>query len=169
MSFIHKQKQIHRNLNVDNIRLNNVFESKIIDFSQVHVSDLFESNQTLTKLVGTFAYMSPEMAREEDYDEKTDVYSYGVVLYYIFNGKLPKQSMNDKIKKKKITFPKPSQAISQPCIDLIKKCMSNESKDRPSFDDIINEMYSVSFELASEVDISSVLRRYQSLNFFNMQ
>ena len=150
MSFIHKQKQIHRNLNVDNIRLNCVFESEIINFSQVHVSDFFLSNKTLTKLIGTFAIMSLEMAREEDYDEKTDVYSYGVVLYFIFDGRLPKQSMSDKINKKKIKFPKPSQAISQQCLDLIKKCMSNESKDRPSFDDIINEIYSVSFELACD-------------------
>ena len=41
--------------------------------------------------------MSPEMAREEDYDEKTDVYSYGVILLVLFSGKQPKQSMNAKM------------------------------------------------------------------------
>ena len=38
MSFIHNHKQIHRDLNIDCIRLNDIFESKITNFSQVHIA-----------------------------------------------------------------------------------------------------------------------------------
>ena len=169
MSFIHSKKQIHRNLNISNIRLNNVYESKIINFSQVRVSSFGISNRTLTKSIGEIAYMSPEMAREEDYNEKTDVYSYGVILHVLFSGKPPKQSMNEKLSKKEAILAEPSKWISSKCIDLIKKCISNEIQQRPSFDEIIDEIYSNNFELASEIDISSVLRRYLSLNRFRSQ
>lgn len=43
--------------------------------------------------------MYPEMQNEENYDNKTDVYSYGIVLYVILSGNLLKQKMSDKLKK----------------------------------------------------------------------
>lgn len=74
----------------------------------------------MTKNIGDFIFMSPEMQNDDDeYDIKTDVYSYGVIIYNFFTGKLPKFPP---------TFPLPSQSISICCI---------EPSERPSFDEIL--------------------------------
>ena len=58
----------------------------------------------MTKGIGTLSFMSPEMLNKEDYDFKTDIYSFGVVLYFI--GNLPKYSLKDKMSGKPIQLPK---------------------------------------------------------------
>ena len=164
MSYIHSNGIMHRDLKLDNIMLNDVLESKIIDFGLVHVPGLSGPGSLLTKGIGTLAYMSPEMLNEEDYNEKTDVYSYGIVLFEMFTGSLPKQKMRDKMNKIAFECPKASPEISEYCIGLIKKCTSFEPSKRPSFDQIINEMEENSFDLASEIDKEVVIHRYKELN-----
>lgn len=159
MSHLHKLGMIHRDLRIDNIMLNSGFEAKIINFGLVHHGIA----EMLTRDIGTLTYMSPEMQNEDDYDNKTDVYSYGVILYALFAGKLPKQKMKDKLNKVPPHFPKPSSSISIVCIQLIMKCMSFETKERPSFQNIIDYMYQNSFALADEVDLDIVSRRYHEL------
>ena len=75
---------MHRDLKLENIVMNSVFDSKIIDIGLVHASEMSATSTSLTKGIGTLAYMSPEMVNEEEYDSKTDVYSYGVVLFALF-------------------------------------------------------------------------------------
>lgn len=105
------------------------------------------------------------MINEEDYDFKTDVYSFGIVLHYIFTGNLPKQTMKEKMIGKKINLPSPSDSISPFCISLISQCLSHSPGDRPSFEDILNQMRENSFELAPEVDKSVLSKRDKLLNF----
>ena len=102
MSHIHRLRMIHRDLKLENIMMNNIFESKIIDFGLVRVDEFIGIQSSLTKGIGTLAYMSHEMVSEENYDNKTDVYSYGILLYTLFVGKLPKQSMKEKLDKVQI-------------------------------------------------------------------
>ncbi|KAK8849986.1 hypothetical protein M9Y10_018580 [Tritrichomonas musculus] len=101
MFYILSFGMIHHDLKIENIILNCIFETRIIDFDLIHFleSNLQEVNQSLTNSVGTLAYMYPEMQNEENYDNKTDVYSYGIVLYVILSGNLLKQKMSDKLKK----------------------------------------------------------------------
>ena len=82
MKFIHNKGLIHRDLKVENIMLNSVYEYKVVDFGLVRIHEFLDSEysfvqDSLTRGVGTFAYMSPEMLNNEDYDYKTDVYSFG--------------------------------------------------------------------------------------------
>ena len=166
MSHLHSRGMMHRDLKLENVMMNSVFESKVIDFGLVHASDMSSSGSSLTKGVGTLAYMSPEMVNEEEYDNKTDVYSYGIVLFVLFTGRLPKQSMRDKMTNVPMKYPKASSKISEFCVDLIKRCTAFKASARPSFDEIIEDMHSHSFELASEVDKKLIFRRYKELNRF---
>lgn len=165
MNYIHKLKMIHRDLKIENIMLNPVYEAKIIDFGLARVEEI--SQDSLTKGVGTFHYMSPEMANQEDYDIKTDVYSFGICVYYIFTGKHPEQSLRDKLNGKPISLPKPSTTISPFCIELISKCTSPRPDDRPTFIDIIEDMKRHSFMLSSNVDSEIVSHRNQELEIIN--
>lgn len=120
----------------------------------------------MTKGVGTLTYMSPEMLNEEDYDYKTDVYSFGIVVYFLFVGSLPKQNLRDKLIGKEMEMPKPSQSISKCCIELISKCLSFKPSERPSFDEILKFISDNNFNLASFVDQQIVSRRNRELLFF---
>lgn len=170
MMYIHKNGIIHRDLKLENVMLNSIFEAKIIDFDQCHVKDYQELNESLTKGIGTLDYMSPEMINKEKYNNSTDVYSYGIVLFKLFTGHLPEQNMRDKMNNKPIRFPKPSPSFSENCIELIKKCTSYDKTERPSFERIIEYMHSKNFMLASEIDVEIIKNRYQVLcqcNFEN--
>ena len=166
MSYIHQKGMIHRDLKLENVMLNYIFEAQLIDFGFAHVCNLSQSGESLTTGVGTLAYMSPEMLNEEKYDCKTDVYSFGVLLFVLFTKHFPKQNHKDKLTNQKIRFPRPSSSISSFCIEIIKKCMTFEPSKRPSFDDILNDMFSHSFLLADEIDTKIVKSRYQLLNRF---
>ena len=166
MSYLHSHGMMHRDLKLGNIMMNGVFNSKIIDFGLVRISDLSMSGNSMTKGIGTLAYMSPEMVNEEDYDNKTDVYSYGVVLFKLFAERLPKQSMRDRLNNVPMEYPTESGKISKYCINLIKRCTMFEPEQRPTFDEIIEDMLSNNFALASEVDVKVISQRFKELNNF---
>ena len=86
---LHSIGLIHRDLKIDNIMLNSIFEAKIIDFDLYHVESEYRED-CLTEGIGTLECMSSEMLNNENYDNKTDVYSYGIVLFTLFTGRLPK-------------------------------------------------------------------------------
>lgn len=90
LSAAHKKEIIHRDIKSENIMLTKDNLAKIIDFGLAKLkgaSKLTESGTTL----GTIAYMSPEQTRGEEIDQRSDLFSLGVVLYELITGKLPFQ------------------------------------------------------------------------------
>ena len=136
MSYIHKKGLIFRSLNIDSIRLNSKFEAKIVDFSHARLyKDVNNTNEEEDDELDDFSksmfiddasskYMSPEMLNDDKYDYKTDVYSFGIVVYYIFVGSLPRIKMRDKMMGKPIQFKSHSDLMEKYCADLISKCLS---------------------------------------------
>ena len=162
MSHIHSLGIIHRNLNLSNIMMNHFFESKIIGL--IHSNDFStEVGNQLKKGITTVAYMSPELVNEEEYDNKTDVYSFGILLYHLFTGSLPNQALRDKLNYVPIKYPQQSDNISNCCISIIKSCTSSQPSNRPSFEKIIEYFLSNSFALAPEIDVKAITQRYNEL------
>ncbi|KAK8897638.1 hypothetical protein M9Y10_015601 [Tritrichomonas musculus] len=162
MSHIHSLGIIHRNLNLSNIMMNHFFESKIIGL--IHSNDFStEVGNQLKKGITTVAYMSPELVNEEEYDNKTDVYSFGILLYHLFTGSLPNQAFRDKLNYVPINYPQQSDNISNCCISIIKSCTSSQPSNRPSFEKIIEYFLSNSFALAPEIDVKAITQRYNEL------
>lgn len=138
-------------------------EAKLIDFGLVHVQ---EFSNTLTKGVGTLAIMSPEMRPEENYDNKTDAYSYGFFLIDLFTGQIPRQKIHEKTSNIPMTLPSSSKKMSDYCIKLVRRCTSSEAKNRPTFDEIIEDILNNKFSLAPDVDYKLIFRRYHELSRF---
>jgi serine/threonine-protein kinase len=84
----HKQGVIHRDLKSQNIIVNDTGELKIIDFGLA--SSAHMEGMTATGLIlGTPEYMAPEQVAGKKADERADIYSFGIILYEMFTGKIP--------------------------------------------------------------------------------
>src|SRR5574341_126768 len=84
----HQKQIIHRDIKSDNVKIAPGNRVKIMDFGLAKL----KSATPLTKAgttVGTVAYMSPEQAQGREVDQRTDIWSLGVVLYEMLTGKLP--------------------------------------------------------------------------------
>ncbi len=94
----HAKGIIHRDIKPANIFLTNSGQAKILDFGLVKLSgDFWSGNGTPLEdplsiagdIFGTAVYMSPEQARGEELDSRSDLFSLGVVLYEMTTGKKP--------------------------------------------------------------------------------
>jgi serine/threonine protein kinase/tetratricopeptide (TPR) repeat protein len=96
----HRHGVVHRDLKPGNILVTAHGECKVLDFGLAMLAEEKPSSELSTvtrpevltgpgQAVGTVAYMSPEQARGEELDARTDLFSFGAVLYEMATGKLP--------------------------------------------------------------------------------
>lgn len=87
LSHAHSRGIIHRDIKPQNIMILRDGSVKVADFG---IACLADTNQTLThEALGSVHYISPEQARGDRMDARSDIYSAGVVLYEMLTGRLP--------------------------------------------------------------------------------
>jgi len=138
MNYLHENHIIHRDLKSPNILLDLELLPKICDFG---LSRTRELSTQMTKSVGTPQWMAPELLKNQDYDEKIDVYSFGVILYELLCEKIPFDGMDTveiiyAVTSGSNCFPLPIN-ISNNMKELISHCLSIDPSQRPTFKDIM--------------------------------
>ena len=84
----HEKDVTHRDIKSANIMITDKGQVKIMHFGLAKVRGGAQMTKVGTRL-GTAAYMSPEQARGENTDHRSDIWSFGVVLYEMLTGQLP--------------------------------------------------------------------------------
>lgn len=158
VSFCHNRSIIHRDLKPENILLqypsneklsdkekkkyieSMSFTVKIVDFG----TSVIKKTDNLKEKTGTAYYIAPEVIKN-NYNEKCDCWSLGVIMYILLCGSPPFSDDNDDVIFKKIVIGKYSmhqpvwKVISQQAKDLIKRLLTYDFNQRPSAASILNE------------------------------
>ena len=93
LSHMHSRRMIHRDLKPGNVMICRSQTLCLMDFGMAAEADEgFSLLSGLTPVFGTPEYMAPEQVRNKPNDERTDIYSLGVILYQMLTGVLPFQS-----------------------------------------------------------------------------
>jgi tRNA A-37 threonylcarbamoyl transferase component Bud32 len=144
LQYAHDSRVIHRDVKPGNIILSSRssqivpgeplpadFEPILTDFGLVRILSMSEQT-TVGRIAGTPAYMSPEQARGEQTDERTDIYSLGIVLYQLLAGHVPfdGESTMSILLKHVNEPPAPILGLSAPLQDVLDRALAKNATDR---------------------------------------
>ena len=154
----HKNKIIHRDVKPHNIMVTNDGVVKLADFGIARaVNDATLS--TGSKIVGSVHYFSPEQARGNYVDERSDIYSLGIVMYEMLTGKVPFDGDNPvtvalKHINEEIVPPRELEPSIPPALErIVMKATSKFQTNRyANADELIQDLDNVSFVTAIAPD-----------------
>ncbi|KAJ0406168.1 hypothetical protein ATCC90586_001214 [Pythium insidiosum] len=162
---------LHRDIKAENLLLTEKFVCKLSDFG---LSRSLQRNDNAQTLCGTPRWLAPEVFRGEDYSEKIDIYSYGIVLWELFCFKKPYME-HDPINVAYMVAheelrPELQDHIPHVLQRLMTQCWAMDPSQRPSFSRIIKEIEEAkkTIQLSLPIDVSrpydEALAAYQRQN-----
>jgi serine/threonine-protein kinase len=142
----HQHGIVHRDVKTDNMMLTEDRKVKITDFGLARLRGAVHLTKT-GSTVGTAAYMSPEQIRGEEVDQRSDLFSFGVVLYELTTGRLPFRGDHEAALSYAIVNEAPvpagslRQGLSGPLERVIERCLEKDKGSRyQSADEIAGDL-----------------------------
>ena len=150
----HSEGIIHRDIKSSNIMVTSNGKVKIMDFGLAKITGSGQVTRVGTTM-GTAAYMSPEQASGEKVDNRTDIWSLGVILYELLTGELPfkadyEAAWNYVILNKQPLKPSELDRKIPPQVDSIVMRMLEKERDKryQSSDELMKDIDRVKSELS---------------------
>ena len=149
MRYLHSHGILHRDLKPENILMDKDFYPKVCDFGLARcLPNHIEPSLDMTSHIGSPLYMAPELINGDDeYGKGVDVYAFAILTYEILTGRQPFYELGEKCSPSEIWQkvsdggrPKFTRDIPVKMRSFIKKCWSQDPDERPSFDEIFNEL-----------------------------
>jgi serine/threonine protein kinase len=128
---------VHRDLKTKNIMVTDGGTVKVLDFGLAKQAGIGAADTQSGAVLGTPAYMSPEQAKGEPADYRSDIFSFGVILYEIACGQRPfggpdlPSTLYAVVHHDPPTPDKLNPALPKPLAALIGRCLSKNPEDRP--------------------------------------
>ena len=160
VKYLHCRNITHCDLKSTNVLLDNNFHVKITDFGvSKMVNILYEKSQEIRGKFGTTHWMAPEIMKRLKYEEASDVFSYGMILYEIITGEIPYYGLqpNQIVGlvadcRKIVQVP---ENTSNPYLrKLVIECLKYDTEDRPCFEEIIYYLEKV-IDVLKKKDLAS--------------
>jgi serine/threonine protein kinase/Tol biopolymer transport system component len=135
----HEARILHRDIKPANILVTKNGYAKLADFGLAKLAENVDIDLTRTGgatltgvIVGTIAYMSPEQASGQQVDARSDIFSFGVVLYELLAGRRPFIGVNDREVLKAIqSAPDPLPETIPPALrQVVEKALERDPADR---------------------------------------
>eukprot|EP01064_Diplonema_japonicum_P013852 TRINITY_DN21394_c0_g1_i1.p1 TRINITY_DN21394_c0_g1~~TRINITY_DN21394_c0_g1_i1.p1 ORF type:complete len:816 (+),score=253.82 TRINITY_DN21394_c0_g1_i1:91-2448(+) len=142
LNYLHERHTLHRDLKSQNIFLTSNGIVKLGDFG---IATVLRNTMALAHTIcGTPYYFSPELCQNKPYNNKSDIWALGCVLYEITTLQHAFEGQNMKILMQKIikgVYPPISNEYSRDLRSLVSRMLSRDHKDRPSINSIIKTPY----------------------------
>ena len=142
----HSKGVVHRDIKTDNVMVNAKNQVKVMDFGLAKLKGSLKLTKT-SSTVGTLAYMAPEQIQGEPVDARSDIFSFGVVLYEMLTGHLPFRGEHDAAMMYSIVNedPEPIERyrtdLSPVLVNLIQRALEKNPGDRyQSMGDMVIEL-----------------------------
>ena len=144
VKYLHQYGIAHRDLKPDNIMITQQNDYGVIKIMDFGLSKILSPNERMVDGYGTLSYVAPEVLLRTPYNKEVDIWSMGVILFYMLSGKLPfrghkEQEVAEKIVYDPLEFDDDDwETRSQKVQDLISCCLEKKKEDRITIDKFIN-------------------------------
>uniref|UniRef100_A0A1J3G121 non-specific serine/threonine protein kinase n=1 Tax=Noccaea caerulescens TaxID=107243 RepID=A0A1J3G121_NOCCA len=154
MAYVHGRNFIHRDLKSDNLLISADKSIKIADFG---VARIEVQTEGMTPETGTYRWMAPEMIQHRAYNQKVDVYSFGIVLWELITGLLPFQNMTAVQAAFAVVNRGVRPTVPSDCLpvlsDIMTRCWDANPEVRPCFLEVVSLLE------AAEIEIMTTARK----------
>lgn len=146
----HQKGIIHRDLKSANIMITPEGQVKITDFGLAQILDTLKITGT-NVIAGTPAYMSPEQALGQEIDQRSDIFSFGIVLYEMITGNLPFKGDSEHaviysiVRESPEPISKQHRDIPPALLSIVNKALAKKPADRyQNADELLTDLENIS-------------------------
>ena len=144
IKYLHQYGIVHRDLKPDNIMITQQNDFGIIKIMDFGLSKIVSPQEKMVDGYGSLSYVAPEVLLRTPYNKEVDIWSMGVILFYMLCGHLPFRGSKEDIVANKIVFESPEfdedewETRSKTVKNLIESCLEKKSENRITIEKFLN-------------------------------